>query len=79
MIGDLDSGVMWRLAMDRHDAYLRQAETDRVSERLRRPGPSLRERATVAVGDHLIALGLRLKRRYDPQPAAGRLYGRSTT
>ena len=77
MMGDLDPGVLWELAMGRHEAYLRQAETDRVSKRLHRPAPSLRERVTVAVGDHLITLGLSLKRQYDPQPSPGHLYGRS--
>ena len=77
MMGDLDSGVLWELAMDRHEAYLRQAEAARVSNRLHRPGPSLRERVTVAVGDHLITLGLRLKRRYARQLDSGRLYGPS--
>jgi hypothetical protein len=78
MIGDLDSGVLCKLALDRHDAYLRQAETDRTFKGLDRPGASLRARVALAAGDRLIALGLRLRRRYDPQLAAGRLYGRSS-
>ena len=75
MMGDVDPGVRWKLAKMRHGAHLRDAAADRSFRRRRSSGPRLCHRLTVAVGEHLIALGLRLKQGHDPQPARGHLYG----
>ena len=75
MMGDVDPGVLWELAKMRHGEHLRDAAADRSFRQGRSSGLGLRHRLTVAVGEHLIALGLRLKQRHDPQPAPGHLYG----
>ena len=74
MIGDIDPGVLLELAISHHVADLRRAEADRVAKRHRRRGPSLRTRATEALGDGLIGLGLRLKRRHARLSETGHLY-----
>ena len=77
MTGDVDPGVLWEHAKVRHGEYLRDAAADRLVRHGRSGGPWPRHRLAVAVGDHLIALGLRLRQRHDPHPAPGHLYGRS--
>ena len=75
MTGDVDPGVLWEHAKVRHREYLRDAAADRLFRHVRSSGPGPRHRLTVAVGDQLIALGLRLRQRHDPHPAPGHPYG----
>lgn len=73
MIGDVDPGVLWEYAKGRHSDFLQAAAADRWSHLGRPRGPRLGQRLALALGDQLIALGLRLKQRYDPRPASGHL------
>ena len=78
MIGDIDPGVLWELTKSRQRDDLRAAAADRFFAQAHPRGPGLLEQLSLAVGDHLIALGLRLKQRYGQQSSAAHLYGRSS-
>ena len=76
-MADVDSEVLWALAMNRHRDFLREAAGDRRVRLARPTGPRLGGRLAVVFADRLIALGGWLKWRYDDRPAAAHLYGRS--
>ena len=63
MMGDVDPGVLWEFAKSRHGDDLHAAAARRASKQARPRGPRLRHRVALAVGDHLIALGLTIKQR----------------
>ena len=75
MTGEIDPSVLWDLARSRHREYLRAAESDRNVRHVQLHQLDLRHRLTVALAEQLIALGLRLKRRYEPRLASGQGYG----
>jgi hypothetical protein len=75
MTVEIDPSVLWDLAWSRHREYLRTAASDRNGRQAQLHQLDLRQRLTVGLAERLIALGLRLKRRYDPQLASGHLSG----
>ena len=78
MTADIDPAILWELAKSRHREDLRVVEADRTVRQAHLREPDLRYRMIVALANQLIALGLRLKQRYEPQPASGHLYRSSS-